>query len=375
MSLVIKEISSKKEIIEFIKFPDKLYLGNNYYIPAIHTNELQTLSFDKNPAFEFCRARYWLATKNGVIVGRVAGIINNKYNKKNNIKYARFGWLDFIDDEEVLKILLQTVEKWAINEQMEYIHGPLGFSSFDPSGILIEGFNEMPTSFAHYNFPYYSTLIEKLGYKKEIDWVEYNVKVPKSVPEKFIQGADSIKKRYKLHSAILKKKEDLLKYADDIFKLLNIEYADIYAFSELTKEQIEQLKKQFIAILKPEFVSIVLNSTNKVVGFGITIPSLSKAKQKIKGELFPFGILRIMYALRKNDTVDTLLIAIQKEYQNKGVNGLIFNEIMSAFIKNGITNLESTRELENNNKVKNLWNKFEYRQNKRVRCYKKYCNE
>ncbi len=369
MSLTIKEISTKKEIKEFVKFPDRLYSGNKFYIPAIHTKELQTLTFDKNSAFEFCRAKYWVVIRNGVIVGRIAGIINNKYNEKHNIKYARFGWLDFVDDLSVLMLLLQAVEKWAINENMNTIHGPIGFTSFDASGVLIEGFDEMPTSFAHYNFPYYQKLIEEFGYKKDVDWIEYNVKVPKSVPEKFTKGAELIKKRYKLHSAKLKKKKDVLKYSDDLFRLLNEEYKDIYAFSELTKRQIEQLKKQFISILRPEYVSIILNATDEVIAFGITIPSLAKAQQKSKGKLFPFGFIRIMYALRKNDTIDTLLIAVQKDYQSKGVNGIIFNDISSAFVKNGITNLESTRELENNMKVNNLWNKLEYRQHKRTRCY------
>ena len=369
MSLIIKEISTKKEIKEFVKFPDILYSGNKFYIPAIHTKEVQTLSFDKNPAFEFCRAKYWVAIKDGEIVGRIAGIINSKYNEKHNIKYARFGWLDFIEDVEVVILLLHTVEKWAVNENMNTIHGPVGFSSFDASGVLIEGFNEMPTSFAHYNFPYYQKLIEKSGYKKDIDWIEYNVKVPKSVPEKFTKGAELAKKRYKLSSAKLKKKKDILKYSDDLFRLLNTEYKDLYAFTELTKRQIEELKKQFISILKPEYVSIILNATDEVIAFGITIPSLSKAQQKAKGKLYPFGFIRIMHALRKNDTVDSVLIAVQKDYQNKGINGIIFNDIIHEFIKNGITNLESTRELENNIKVNNLWNKFEYRQHKRTRCY------
>ena len=217
---------------------------------------------------------------------------------------------------------------------------------------------------------YHKTIYTRRN-QKDIDWVEFNVKVPKSVPEKFIRGSEIVKKRYDLKCAILKEKRDLLKYSDDLFELFNIEYSNLYAFSELTKNQIEQLKKRFILILRPDYVSIVLDPSDKVVGFGITLPSLAKVKQKNKGKLFPFGFLRIMYALKKNDTVDTLLIAIRKEYQNKGINGLIFNDIMSVFIKNGVTNLESTRELENNNKVNNLWNKFEYRQHKRVRCYKK----
>jgi len=369
MGLIIKEISTKKDLKKFIKFPDKLYSGNQFYVPAIHEKKLQTLSFDKNPAFEFCRAKYWLVYENGVIVGRIAGIINDKYNEKHNVKYARFGWLDFVDDKKVLTLLFQAVRRWALSQKMEYIHGPLGFSSFDSSGTLIEGFDEMPTSFAHYNFPYYPKLIEELGYKKDIDWVEYNVKVPKTVPEKFLTGAELVKQRYNLHSAILKKKKGILKYTDDLFRLLNTEYKDLYSFTEFSKKQIEALKKQFVSILMPEYVSIILNTTNEVVAFGITIPSLSKAQQKAKGRLFPFGFMQIKRALQKNDTVDLLLIAVRKDYQNKGVNGIIFSEIISAFIKNGITNIETTRNLENNLNINNLWKKFVYRQHKRSRCY------
>jgi hypothetical protein len=369
MTLKIKEISTKKDIKKFVKFPDSLYSGNKFYVPAIHTKELKTFFYDTNPALEFCKAKYWVAIKNKAIVGRIAGIINYKFNEKHNVKYARFGWLDFIEDEEVLKLLLKTVEKWSRDENIEKIHGPLGFSTFDSSGILTEGFNELPTSFAHYNFPYYPKLIEKFGYKKDVDWVEYNIKIPEKIPEKFSKGSELIKKRYKLHSAILKKKKDILKYSDDLFELLNETYKDIYAFTELSKGQIDELKKQFISILRLEYVSVILNHDNTVVAFGITIPSLSKAQQKAKGKLFPFGFIHILNALRKNDTVDTLLIAVQKEYQNKGLNGLIFNDIAKAFIKNGITNIESTRELEYNTKVNNLWNKLDYRQHKRSRCY------
>ncbi|MCK4678163.1 MAG: N-acetyltransferase [Bacteroidales bacterium] len=369
MKITIKEISTKNELKKFIKFPNKLYSHNKFYIPALHSKEMQTFTQENNPAFEFCEVKFWLAYRNNEIVGRVAGIINHNYNKKINKKYVRFGWIDFIENVNVLQHLCNAVETWAKQNNAEYIHGPLGFSSFDSSGILIEGFNELPTSFAHYNYPYYSKLIEKLGYKKDIDWVEYNVKVPKSVPENYIKIAGLIKKKHTLHSAELKNKKNILKYSDEIFQLLNVEYKQLYAFSELTKKQIEELKKQFIPILRLEYLSIILDSEDKVVGFGICMPSLSKALQKSNGRLFPFGFLRIMYALRKNHTVDSLLIAIQKKYRGKGVNAIIFNDLGRAFLKNGITNIESTRELESNFNISNLWNKFEYRQHKRTRCY------
>lgn len=369
MGLRVMEVTSRQELNQFIKFPDKLYSGNKFYVPAIHKNVLRTLSQGKNPAYEFCIAKYWLAYRYGEIVGRVAGIINESYNAKHNVKYVRIGWLDFIDDKKVLSLLIQVVRRWAINHGMEYIHGPLGFTTFDPSGVLIEGFEEISSSFAHYNFPYYSSLLEEQGFIKDADWVEFNVKVPKTVPMKFIQGAELIKTRYNLHCAVLEDKKDILRYSDDVFMLLNEEYKDLYAYSELTKKQKEILKKQFISILKPDYVSIILNESDNVVAFGITMPSLSKALQRSKGKLFPTGFIHVLRALKQNDTVDTLLIAIQKDYQNKGLNGLIFNDLMSAYIKNGITNLETTRELEGNMRINNLWNKFEYRLHKRTRCY------
>ncbi|RLD61696.1 MAG: hypothetical protein DRI95_13940 [Bacteroidetes bacterium] len=369
MGIIIREVSTKEELKTFIRFPDKLYKHNKFYIPALHRSEMLKLFPDGNPAFEICEAKYWIAYFNNEVVGRVAGIINFRYNQKHDKKYARFGWLDFIEHKNVLEKLMQSVEIWSKFNNAEFIHGPLGFSSFDASGVLVDGFDELPTSFAHYNFPYYPELLEKLGYNKDVDWLEYNVKVPESVPQNFVKVADLVKKKYKLHSAKLKNKKDLLKYSDNIFKLLNEEYKDLYAFSELTKNQIEELKKQFMSFIKPEYVSIVLSTTNRIVAFGITVPSLSKALQKSKGKLFPFGFMRIMYALRKNDTADTLLIAIEKDYQNRGVHTIIFNDIFKTFVKNGITNIETTRELEDNFNVNNLWKKFEYKQHKRARCY------
>lgn len=369
MGITIKEISNKKELRAFVKFPDKLYSRNKYYIPALHKSEFNTLDKSKNPAFEFCEAKYWLAYINNEIVGRVAGIINHNYNEKHNKKYVRFGWLDFIENKNVLQELMKAVENWGKQNNAEFIHGPLGFSSFDASGVLIEGFNELPTSFGHYNYPYYPKFIEESGYKKDVDWVEYNVKIPKSIPENFIKIADLLKNKYKLRIAKLKDKKDILKYSDEIFKLLNNEYNELYGFSELSIKQIVALKKQFISFLNPEYISVILDSADKVIAFGITMPSLSKALQKSNGKLFPFGFIRILYALRNNDTTDTLLIAVKKEFQNKGVHAIIFNQIFKTFVKKRIANLETTRELEDNDKVKQLWSRFEHKQHKKARCY------
>ncbi|MEN8249916.1 MAG: hypothetical protein ABFS32_13365 [Bacteroidota bacterium] len=372
MAITIQELTnSKKDLLRFIRFSDSLFKDVKYYVPPLHKSELKTMLIDQNPAYEFCEARFWLLYKDNVLKGRIAGIINHRYNDKTGVKYLRFGWLDFSNDITVLEALLNTVENWGKEIEAEKLHGPLGFSSFDASGILVEGFEELPTSFARYNPPYYSEMLEQLGYKKEVDWVEHRISVPDEIPEKYTRISDVIKDRYGLISVPLRKAKDLMQYGDQIFDLLNVEYADLYSFSQLTQRQINDIKIQFSTILNLEYVSVVTNKDNEVVGFGFCIPSLSKALQKSKGKLYPFGILRIMKALRSNDTVDSLLIAVAKEYQEKGVSAIIFNDVGNGFVRNGIKHVESNRELEDNLSVNNLWNKLESRQHKRARSYVK----
>lgn len=370
MAITIREVKSLNDLKIFAKFSNKLYNANEFYVPQLISEEIKTLSKSKNPAFEFCEAKYWLALdSSSKVVGRVAAIINHKYNQKTGIRYVRFGWLDFIEDKEVLKMLLQAVESWASEKNGAYIHGPLGFSDFDASGMLVEGFDELATAYGKYNYAYYSKFIEQLGYKKEIDWVEYNVLVPQAIPERFLQMAKFIGERYNLHCAKFTSTKELLKYSHQVFTLLNKEYENIYGYSELSSKQIDQLKKHFIPLLRLKYVSVVMDSEKKVVGFGICLPSLSKALKKGGGTLFPFGFLYIKKALRDNDTLDTLLIAIDSAYKDKGVNALIFNDLGVSIIGSKITNIETTRELENNFKVKNLWSKLEHRLHKRARCY------
>jgi hypothetical protein len=369
MSLSIKEVNSRKELKEFVNFADRLYKGSEYHVPALHNDELKTLSKEKNVAFDFCKAKYWLALRDGQTVGRVAGIINYNYNKSRDSKHVRFGWLEFEDDEEVLNLLLETVEKWGREENMEQITGPLGFSSFDASGILVEGFDELPTSVGHYNYPYYPEYIENRGYLKDVDWVEFKVTMPNEMPEKIIKGSELVQKRYKLHQLEIKSKKDLVKYGDELLNVLNESYKGLFAFSELTEKQKEGLKKHFLPLLQRDYVSVVLDSDDKLVAFGISMPSLSKAFIKSKGKLFPFGYLRILRAAHKNDTVDLLLLGVKPEYQSRGVHAMIFDKVGNTFLKNGIKYMETTRELENNTKIKQLWSNYEYRQHKRARCY------
>ncbi len=372
MQIEIKEVVSKRQLRRFADFPNKMYRHNAYYVPQLLSEEIKVLSPKKNPAFELCEAKYWFAYEGRKVVGRVAGIINYGYNQKTGKKYARFGWLDFIEKEEVLHALIQTVEEWARSRGAEILHGPLGFSDFDASGVLVEGFDELPTAYGKYNYPYYGTFLEKEGFIKETDWVEYNVKVPEATPEKYLTMASLVEKRYDLRCASLTNKKKLLAHADGIFELLNKAYMKLHGFSELNPGQLEDLKNHFLPMLQLKYVSVVLDPKDKVVAFAICLPSLSKALQKNRGRMYPFGFIPILRALRKNDTLDTLLIAIDEEYRDKGTMALMFKNIGDAIMKNGITNIETTRELEDNRNVQNLWNKLELRQHKRARCYEKH---
>lgn len=372
MSLILKEVSTNSDLKKFVNFQYSLYKENKFWVPPLKKEELFSLRRDKNPAFEFCETRYWLAYKNNEIVGRVAAIINKKFNDKFNKRIMRFGWIDFIDDQEVSDLLLDSVEKWAIEKNMNEIHGPLGFTDMDWEGTLIEGYNEIGTLGAIYNYPYYSKLIENNGFVKEIDWVEFEVSMNnKPIPEKIKRIADITLKRNKLRVLKVKKSKDLLPYSRDLFYLINSAFKDLYGFVELSDKQIDMYVKQYFGFIKPEYLPIVLNEKNELVAFGITMPSLSKAFQKCKGSLFPFGFIHVLKAMKKNDSLDLYLTAVRPDMQDKGVNAVIISEINKTINKNNIKFVETNRELENNSKVQAQWRFFEHRQHKRRRCYKK----
>lgn len=372
MKFTIVEVENNKQLRKFIKFPNVLYKNNQYYIPQLFINEFFTLDRKKNPSFKFCEARYWLAVnENKDVIGRIAGIVNNRYNEFTGTKYIRFGWFDVIDDLQVAKALIEKVIQWGQNEKMEFIHGPLGFQEFDPSGILIEGFDQLPTIYGKYNYPYYSKFLETLNFEKEVDWVEYRITIPNSLPERISKMIDTIKQRNQVHAVNLKSKKHLLFYADQIFDLLNREYTKVHGFYPLTKEQIEYLKKQFFPLIQLFLVSVIVNEQDNVVGFGLCMPSLSEAFQKTKGRLFPFNWIHILKSLKRNTVVDTLLLAVDTTYQDKGIPALIFYQIGQYLIKNGYQYIESTRQLEDNFSILNLWNKLEYKIHKRARCYRK----
>ncbi len=369
MSIVIKEVVSKRDLKKFISFVDKLYAGNKYWIPPLHSEEMNTLHKDKNPAFDFCDVKYWLAYKDGKIAGRIAGIIVTRYIEKWKNKYARFGWVDFINDNNVSKALFDTLETWAKEKEMQAVHGPLGFTDLDPEGMLIEGFDELGTIVTIYNYPYYPEHLERLGYKKDIDWVEFEVKVPDKLPEKIERIAAVVKKKNKLHILKANKSKDLLPYAKEIFHVINEAFEPLYGVVPLTEKQINKYIKQYFSMIRPDFVSLILDEQNKIAAFGITMPSLSKAFQKAKGKLFPFGLFHIMKALKKNDRVDLYLVAVRPDLQGKGVNSLLFNNLFNAYKSNNIIKAETNPELESNTKVQAQWKFFDRRQHKRRRCY------
>lgn len=372
MAVSIKEVTNKRQLRQFVRFPNELYKGNSYYVPQIESMDMDTLSPEKNRAFEVCEGKYWLAVdEDDKVVGRIAGIINHKYNKKVGKKICRFGWIDFIESQEVATALLSKVEEYAREKGMEMVEGPVGFLEFDVAGVLVEGYDQIPTAYGKYNYPYYEPMILKEGYVKSTDFVEYRILVPDSI-DRYIRLAKVVGERYGLKQGEFSGKKELVrKYVDGIFEVMNKCYAPLHGFSELTPAQCEDLKDQFIGNLNLDYVSVVVNEDDKVVGFGITLPSLSLALQKAKGHLFPFGFIHILRALRKNDTIDALLIAILPEYQDKGVNALIVSKIGQGMQKNGIKYVESTRELEDNHSVQNIWGRFEHHLHKRARVYLK----
>ena len=372
MKVTVKEVVTRKDLKKFVHYPNELYKDNPYYVPTLESGDLDTLDAKKNHAFEFCEGKYWLALDpDGRIVGRIAGIINHRYNQKVGTPFARFGFMDFIDDDTVVDALFDTVEAWGRAKGMKKMNGPLGFLEFDASGVLVAGFDELPTAYGKYNFPYYEKHLLRRGYTKDTDWVEYSVTMPDNITEWFGRTAKLVSTRYKLHQADISTKKKMVSYFPQCAAVLNETYRDIHGFSELSKGQIDDLINQFVPNLNTDFVSVILDENDKVVAFGISMPSLSKAMQKCKGKLFPFGFLHVLHAIRHNDTLDLLLIGIADGYKSKGVNAMIFDKIAPAVKSYGIKHLETTRELEDNTSVQNMWNRFETRLHKRARCYVK----
>ena len=382
LMISIKKVEGKRELRAFIRFNYHLYKGNPYAVPDFLEDMLDTFDRKKNAAFEFCESDLFLAYRDGEIVGRVAAIINHKANKTWNTKNVRFGWIDFINDLEVVKALLDTVEQWGRERGMNKIVGPLGFTDMDPEGMLIDGFDQLSTMSSIYNYPYYPELVEKLGYEKEVDWVERKVMVPTSEAQadaaKYMRVAEMSMKRYHLHMRRFKNHKEILaaddgKYILKVFDVINKAYADLYGYSEMNERQIMQYANTYLQFLDMRLLAVVENEENQPIAMGVGIGSLSYALQKAHGKLFPFGWWHLAKAIyfKPAPVIDLLLVGVLPEYQNKGVNALLFAEIIPAAQKIGFVWAETHPQLETNEKSQGQWAHLDCTIHKRRRCFQK----
>ena len=374
MSIEIRKINpTQSELRKYVKFGIDLYKGNSYFVPPLIFDEIDTLRPDKNPAFEFCQAQSFMAYRDGKPVGRITGIINNKVNEKTGEKSLRFGFTDFIDDKEVVDALFNEVETWGRQQGMTSIVGPMGFSDMDHEGMLIDGFEELGTMATIYNYPYYPQHMERMGFVKDAEWVEYRIAIPSEVPDKYQRIADIVKKKYNLRVKKYTNRKKLKdEYGQALFELINEAYDDLYGYSPLTPKQIDHYIDMYLGILRLDCVCVVVDSEDRLVGVGISLPSLSKALQRGKGRLLPLGWWHLLQALKwKNDVVDLMLIAIKPEYQSKGVNALLFSDLIPTYVKNGYKWAESNLELEDNASVQLQWQYFDRRLHRRRRAFRK----
>ncbi|MCI5709654.1 MAG: N-acetyltransferase [Prevotella sp.] len=378
MSVEIKKVESKRDLKTFIEFHYDLYEGSEYDVPNLYSDELNTLSKDRNAAFEFCEAEYYLAYKDGKLAGRVAAIINNRANERWGRKSVRFGWIDFVDDREVSAALLKAVEDYGKAKGMTEVVGPLGFTDMDPEGMLTYGFDQLGTMPTIYNYAYYPQHIEQMdGWEKDNDYVEYKLMVPEKIPEKYTKIAKMIEKRYNLHVKKLTRKEIYKDgYGKRIFQLINDTYKDLYGFSELSEKQIEQYVDMYLPMADLNLITLIedWNADHKLVGVGITIPSLARALQKChRGRMFPFGWWHLLRAIKYHKTkgVDLLLMGVLPEYRMKGANALMFSDLIPRYQAYGFEWGESQVEMASNEGVQSQWEYLETIMHKKRKCYKK----
>ncbi len=370
MGIEIRRVVTKSDLKAFVLYPEKLYGNNPNWVPAPVFDDITTLRVDKKPAYEFCEVELWTAWKDGLIVGRIAGIINRRYIEKWGKKLARFGWIDFIDDFEVARKLLETAENWAVDKGMEGIHGPLGFTDLDREGLLVEGFNERATFATIYNHPYYPVYLEKLGYAKDVDWIEFLVQTPESIPEKILRVNEILQKRSGVRVQEWKTRRELIRdYGTQVFELLDEAYEGLYGTTPLSEKQVAAYIKQYLGFVDPRFTKILVDMEGKLAGFAITIPNLSEALFRCKGRLFPFGWYLLLKALKKPVTMDMMLVAVRKEYVSRGVIAILMTALNKSAIENGIRFSETNPELETNIQVQGLWKDYPKRQHKRRRVY------
>lgn len=372
--LEIKQIQPTRSALrEFTQFQIDLYRGNDYYVPPLVSDDIEALSPDKNPAFDFCEGAYFMAYRDGKPVGRIAAIINNQVNRNCDTKICRFGFMDFVDDMEVSRALFDAAEDWGRRKGMNRMVGPLGFTDMDREGLLVEGFEELSTMATNYNYPYYAGHVEAAGYAKESDWVEFLLQVPDKLPERYDRIATLVKEKLNLRiQKYTSRKKAKAEIGHKLFRLINEAYKDLYQYSQLTDRQIDYYVDYYLGLVNLDLLTFVMDKDDNLVGLGIALPSLSRGLQKAQGRLLPFGWYHLLKALKgKNDRVDLLLVAVHPDYQNRGVNALMFQDLLPHFIRLGFKYAETNPEMETNAKVQSQWEVFNPRQHRRRRSYAK----
>jgi len=369
MAIEIKEITNKRGIKQFVNFQFSLYKDEKMWVPPMKMDEIKSLMHDKNPAFEFTDTKFWLAYKDGKIAGRIGVLINHAEIEKLGQQIARFTRFECVNDFEVSKALLETAENWAKSKGMTVIHGPLGFANLDHQAILIEGHEYLPSVASEWHMPYYLEHLEKMNYVKEMDWVEFRLTIPEVIPEKVVKIAEVVKQRMGVRIQTFKTNKELLPYATDIFKVLNVAFGDLFGFVPLNDKMIAFYVDKYMPILSPRFIKLMIDKEGKIIGFIIGLPSLSQAMQKAKGKILPFGWWHIMQAYKKLDTVDLLLTGLDPNLQGMGYAALLMTEMLKTCQDNGAKWSETTGMIETNHRAIQNWKSYEHIQHKRKRCF------
>jgi GNAT superfamily N-acetyltransferase len=371
MTLSIKEVATAADIKQFAELPYQLYKNNPYWVPPLKSDEQKSINPSLNPSFEFSKAKFWLAYRDGKCVGRIGGIVIPIWNEKTGENIARFTRPEFVDDPEVARLLISTVEEWAKSQGMSGLMGPLGFSNLDHQGLLIEGHEWLPSVASDYHFDYYQKYYEQLGFQKEIDWLEFRITFPDVMPEKSLKVAEMLKTRFGLRSVNFTKKSELEPYKEEIFKLFNDAFAGLFGTFRLPDNLVRFYINKYFPILNPRYVKIILDREDKIAGFLIVMPSLSRAMQKAGGRLLPFGWWHLKKAVEKPSEIDLMLTGVRPELQKMGVAALLMNDLYTTANQDGVKFVETTGMLENNHVAIQIWKSFDHIQHKRKRCYRK----
>lgn len=372
MSITVKEVNSGREMKKWVRFPNKLYKDNDFFVPFLETDELETFSKEKNPAYDFCETKLFLAYSDGEVVGRIAGLINRAYNEKwgkNAIRFTRF---DFVDDYEVSQKLFDAVVGWGKESGLTEIMGPIGFTDMDHEGMLVEGFDEFNMSITFYNYPYYLKHMEKLGLVKDMDWIEYRINVPTEIDPRIGRISDRIIEKNGYQVVTYNDRKVLKKDAMEAFKIIDIAFSKLYGTVPLTEQVIKHAVDGYIPVVNLDYICSIKDNTDKIIGFGVLVPSIAKALKSSNGKMLPLGVFRLLKALNgKNDTLEMFFVAVDPEYQSQGLPAILINTLSKKIIENGVRYCETGPMLETNTAVHSMWRHFDKRQHRRRRCYKK----